>query len=206
MLQNSQRNYTLIPCHERVQECQGSKNRSSATITDFLALHISSHSLKLWDASKKTSRYLLQFLSVCPEQNFMPFLCFVREFMQSLVFLTITKFFVRNQNFSYKKSSTQEFSLLLPYPLPYYRIQFLVVCFLKNFPLYSQKSFARKKYETLDGPSAFCSLKSQPQEIQHSSDSDLCYSCQLFSCPSNSFRFYLLPESLIQGQKSFYHS
>lgn len=30
--------------------------------------------------------------------------------MHSLMFLTITKFFVRNQNFSCKKSSTQEFS------------------------------------------------------------------------------------------------
>lgn len=55
MLQNSKRNYTFIPCHERLQEMQGCKNRSSAATVDFLALHISSLRLKLLDASKKIS-------------------------------------------------------------------------------------------------------------------------------------------------------
>lgn len=138
---------------------QGCKNRSSAKIVDFLALHISSLGLKLLDASKKTYRYLPQPL-LCPGVSRTVFYALSLFCERVCVFSHITKLFVRNQNFSYKKLSTQEFILLLPYPFLHYRILFLFICFLKNFLLYSQKSFARKKDEISDGQSDFCSLRS----------------------------------------------
>lgn len=186
--QNSQRNYTFIPCHERLQECRGVRTDLQPQLRIFLPYTFFLLVLNSWMLLRRHID-LLQPLPVCPGQYFMLFSCFVREFMHFLIFLIITKFFVRNRNFSYTKSSTQEFIPLLPYPLPHYRIQFLQMCFLKSFPHYSRKSFSRKKYETSDGLSAFCSPRSQQQEIQSSVDSDLCDSCQLFSGPSNPLGF-----------------
>lgn len=136
MLQNSQRNYTPIPCYKR--ESKNASGLRPYLEPQFWVCLPYTLLLTVLNSQMFLRRPVDIFCSFCqcPGNFFMPSPCSVIQFINSHI---SDRFY--NSWLETRTIFLQEFSSLLPY----FRVQFLLQYFLKTISLFSQSSLARKK-------------------------------------------------------------